>query len=194
MTDFYKKSIQEILNKINKINKSKFLVGVDGPGGSGKSTFAKELVELLSNTRIVRMDDFYKPENLRQESNAEIGSYFDWQKLEKQLLIPFMENLGIRFQKYDWQCDSLKEWQYISKNSNVIVEGVYSTRQELSKYYDLKIWIDCPADDRLLRGIERGGIEMKNQWQNVWMKQENDYLEKYHPISLSDIIINGYNA
>ena len=196
MSYFYKEHVQRVLYKVNKINKPKFIIGVDGPGGSGKSTFATELLEFISNVEIVKMDDFYKPENLRKELNSvsEIGAYFDWRRLEKQLLIPFVENLDIRFQKYNWNCDSLNEWQYISKNSNVIVEGVYSTRPEISKYYDLKIWIYCPADVRLLRGIERDGLEKMELWQNVWMKQENEYLEKYNPISLSDININGNNV
>jgi hypothetical protein len=87
------------------------------------------------------MDDFYKPKHLRDRSNSssEVGDYFDWKRLEMQLLIPF-------------------------------------------------------AEFRLLRGIERDGIEMKDYWQNVWMKQENDYYQKQKPFLLSDIKINGYHA
>ncbi len=142
------------------------------------------------------MDHFYKPKTLRDaaDSSSEVGAWFDWRRLEKQLLVPFTENREIRIQKYDWESGSLKDWQSIPDTSNVIVEGVYSTRKELSKYYDLKIWIDCPADIRLSRGIERDGIEMKEHWQNVWMKQEGDYYNNHKPFLLSDVQICGYDS
>jgi len=193
---YFQKHIQEILDAINNSNKSRFIIGIDGLGGSGKSTFAKELIDSLSNTEIVHMDDFYKPETLRRGSNSisEIGAFFNWRKLESKVLIPFTNNLEISFQKYDWPSDSLKNWQNISEESNIIVEGVYSTRKELSKYYDFKIWINCLPEIRLARGIKRDGIEIKEYWQNVWMKQENEYLEKHKPFLLADFNINSSNA
>ena len=196
MSEYYQKQIQEILNIIHKLSKSKIIIGIDGLGGSGKSTFARELVERLSDTEIVQMDVFYQTEQMRKKLNPtkEIGSYFDWNRLEREVLIPFSNNLEIRFQKYNWENDSIKDWQNISKNSSMIVEGVYSTRKELSKYYDLRIWIDCPSEIRLQRGIERDGIEMKEYWENVWMKQENEYYKKQRPYLLSDININTSNA
>ena len=197
MLRYYQKYISKVIESINiKSSKSKFIIGIDGLGGSGKSTFAKELIESMENTEIVHMDDFYKCENMRKEpkSNSEIGFFFDWRKLENEVLIPFTNDLEISFQKYDWSSDSLKYWQNISKNSNVIVEGVYATRKELSKYYDLKIWIDCPSEICLERGIDRDGIEMKEYWQNVWMKQENEYLEKHKPFLVADLNISGSNA
>jgi len=35
---------------------------------------------------------------------------------------------------------------------------------------------------------------MKEYWQNVWLKQENEYYEKQKPFLLSDININSSNA
>jgi uridine kinase len=196
MSKFYQKDIYEVIDKLNKSGKPKFIIGIDGPGGSGKSTFAKELIEIMKNTEIVHMDDFYKSEKMRTESGSsfEIGAFFDWRKLESQVLIPFSENVGISFQKYDWPSDSLKYWQSISKESNIIVEGVYSIRNELSPYYDLKIWIDCPAEICLTRGIERDGIEIKEYWQNVWLKQEKDYLGKHKSFLYADLKISGCNT
>jgi uridine kinase len=196
MSRYYQKHVQGILDAINKLCKSKFIIGIDGLGGSGKSTLAKELIGNISNTEIVHMDDFYKMKNMREESNpnSEIGAFFDWRRLESQVLIPFTNNLEISFQKYDWLSGSLKHWQNISKDSNVIVEGVYSTKEELSKYYDFKIWIDCLPEIRLTRGIKRDGIGMKEYWQNVWMKQENEYFEKHKPFLTADLNIISSNA
>lgn len=196
MSNFYQEQIQEVLYKISRLNKTRFIIGIDGLGGSGKSAFAGELAVFIPNAAIVHMDHFYKPKNWRAatDSSSEVGAWFDWRRLEKQLLVPFTENREIRIQKYDWESGSLKEWQSVSNTANVIVEGVYSTRRELAKYYDLKIWIDCPADIRLSRGIERDGIEMKEQWRDVWMKQEDDYYNKHKPFLSSDVKINGFDS
>ena len=196
MKRYYQNYIHKVIEEINKSRKSKFIIGIDGFGGSGKSTFAKELMEIIKNTEIVHMDDFYKSEDMRKEPNTsnEIGFFFDWRKVESQVLKPFTNNLEISFQKYDWPSDSLKYWQNISKESNVIVEGVYSTRKELSKYYDLKIWIDCPTEICLARGIERDGVEIIDHWKNVWLKQEKEYIEKHKPFLYADFKINGSKA
>jgi uridine kinase len=195
MLKYYQKDIHNVLNFINGFKKSKFIIGVDGAGGSGKSTFVNELAENLINTEIVRMDDFYKPEYLRKEPNAgnEIGFFFDWRKLEREVLIPFTNYSDINFQKYDWPSNTLKYRQKIPRESNIIIEGVYSIRKELADYYDLKIWIDCPSEICLARGIARDGIEIKEYWQNVWMKQEEEYAEKHKPFLYSELTVNSSN-
>lgn len=193
MLYFSRKIIQNVLENIKRLSASKFIIAIDGPGGSGKSTLAEELLSYLPGAFTVHMDDFYKPKYLREEplSKTEIGGYFDWERIEKQIIIPFAENRDIKYQKYNWQFDSLNDWVLIPKSSNVIVEGIYSSRKELSHYYNLKIWIECPPDVRLSRGIERDGIEMKEYWQKVWMKQENDYFEKQEPFKSANIIISN---
>ena len=74
------------------------------------------------------------------------------------------------------------------------MEGIYSNRTELSKYYNIKIWIECPEDIRLSRGIARDGKEMKEYWQNVWVIQEKRYYEEHKPYLRADIILNNGKA
>jgi len=74
---------------------------------------------------------------------------------------------------------------------NIIIEGVYSIRKELAIFYNLKIWVECSAQTRLKRGMERDGLKMKEQWENFWMKQEDEYVEKHKPHLYADIIVNG---
>jgi uridine kinase len=83
MVYYYKEPIQNILESIKKLNTSKFIISIDGLGGSGKSTFANELHEHIPNSLIVHMDDFYKPKESRKEfsSITEIGGYFDWKRV-----------------------------------------------------------------------------------------------------------------
>ncbi len=191
---FYKKEqIQEILKIIEKLHSVKYSIAIDGLGGSGKSTLAKELSEYIKNSTIVSMDDFYKTRELRRRlsSQEEIGGYFDWKRLEKQILIPFTENRIIKYQKYDWPDDILHSPENIKISKNIIVEGIYSNRAELSNYYNIRIWVECPEDIRLSRGIARDGKEMKDYWEKVWLRQEKRYYEEQKPNLRADIILNS---
>ncbi len=190
---FYNSQINKIISEIGKLNKPNLVIGIDGCGGSGKTTFALELLKNLPGTYLIHMDDFYKPKKFRneQDQNSETGSFFDWERLEEEVLKPFSVNGKINFRKYNWQHDSLSDWFNIPFGFNIIIEGVYSTRKELAVYYDLKIWIDCKKETRLKRGIERDGLNMKEYWEKVWMKQEDEYLKNHKPDLAAEIIING---
>ncbi len=192
MTDYSSTIVESILTAIQNLNTGRFIIGIDGPSASGKSTLANELIGYLNNTEIICMDNFYKPGELRNEADRinEIGSYFDWRRLEKQVLIPFKNNLDIVYDNYDWMTDRISGSKHISRKHNIIVEGVYSIRKELANYYNYKIWIDCPYETRLQRGIIRDGIEMKDYWETVWMKQENEYMAAHKSSSYADFIID----
>ncbi|MDZ4957248.1 uridine kinase, partial [Clostridium perfringens] len=61
------KPFQQLLINMENLqrNQSTILIGVDGCGGSGKSTFSKEIAELSTKITIIYMDDFYLPSNSR---------------------------------------------------------------------------------------------------------------------------------
>jgi uridine kinase len=42
-------------------SRSHLLVAIDGGGGAGKSTLARNLADALGDATIVQMDDFYRP-------------------------------------------------------------------------------------------------------------------------------------
>lgn len=56
-------SFKEFMETISEITKmqSTLVIGIDGCGGSGKSTFADKMKEVLPNITIVHNDDFYFP-------------------------------------------------------------------------------------------------------------------------------------
>lgn len=108
----------------------------------------------------------------------------------KQVLVPISNGVDGYYQRYDWNSDKLLEW-YRVPIGLVIVEGVYSIRNELYKYYDYTIWIETNYQTRLLRGIERDGEKMREMWEKVWMPAEQYYVEIEEPYGKADIIIDG---
>jgi len=189
----YQNLAMNLLNIYNIKNKP-VLIGIDGCGGSGKSTFAQNLNNYLDASTIVHMDDFYMPsDSNKKEDNTQVGVDFDWRRLEKQVIKPIKSDLkNFSYQKYNWIDDKVNEKMNEVMISNfIIIEGVYSTREELRKYYDFNIWVECPYDIRLKRGIERDGEERREMWVNNWMIAENKYIELYKPINFANLIIDG---
>jgi uridine kinase len=73
----------------------------------------------------------------------------------------------------------------------VIVEGIASSRPELASVWDFVIWVECPRELRLRRGIERDGEELRWKWETVWMPEEDAYVRDQDPIGRANIVVDG---
>lgn len=170
------------------------LVGVDGPGGAGKSVFARALAQDMPNAAVVEMDDFFLPSAERSADDPltkPIGGDFDWQRVRDQVLCPLSKRCTAVYRRYDWETDRLAEKHGVSPDAIVIVEGVYSTRDELASYYDFTIWVECPRELRLARGIARSGEQIRERWENDWMIAEDRYIASQRPQDRASLILDG---
>jgi uridine kinase len=165
------------------------LVGIDGCGGAGKSTLARELATVVPHVSVVQFDDFYR--SSADRSDEEIGGNFDWRRLRDQLLQPLANGETAHYQRYDWDGDELAEWHEIQPLGVLIVEGNYSTRSELRGFYDFTIWVDAPHDVRLRRGVQRDGEDSGATWLNVWMREEVRYVAAHRAAEHVDVVIDG---
>lgn len=155
------------------------IIGIDGCGGAGKSTFAETLAQELGGCSIVHTDDFAswdEPLNW-------------WPRLVEKVLIPLSRSEQARYQRYDWDTQQLADWLLV-ESETVILEGVSSTRREFRPYLAYRVWIDTPAELRLKRGLERDGQEMENQWR-IWMADEERYMADHLPRESAQLIVNG---
>ncbi|MES5955358.1 uridine kinase [Bacillus fungorum] len=175
---------------------SLIIIGIDGCGGAGKSTLANKIKSNFSTVTIVHMDDFYLPSAKivnENPTNKSIGADFDWKRLLQEVFDPISNGIEGCYKRYDWETDSLAESHTVPANGIVIIEGVYATRQELAGMYDLKIWVNCPRETRIKRGIARDGEAARDMWENNWMVAEDMYVESHKPHEFADIIIDGTN-
>ncbi len=181
--------INKIINKINEIIsvKSYCFVAIDGCGGSGKSTLAECIATRNFGGQIIHMDDFYKPSNERLQlhiSKKESG------RLKQDVIIPIMNRMEARYQRYDWNEDKLAEWHIVKPDGLIIVEGVYSISEQLHDFFDIKIFVECNRGLRLKRGLMRDGENALDFWEQ-WMIGEDKYLKEQKPMDRSDFIIPG---
>lgn len=163
------------------------IVGIDGRGGAGKSSLAEALAALDPTVTIVHVDDFYDPTTDR----TEIGATIDWRRVVDQVLAPLHSDHPGRYQRFDWDSQSLEEWHDVPTGGIVILDGVYSLRRELADHLTYRIWLEVPRDVGMERGIARDGQASRTWWLDEWMPDEDRYVAEQRPGDAADVVIDG---
>ena len=118
------------------------LVGVDGAGGSGKSTYPATLSD-----KIVPMDDFVTGP----------WQWFDFDRVRRDVVEPLLRGEPARYQRLDWNDGQLKEWRVVEPGGVVVIEGVGALDRRLRDAYDQRVWVETPREICVRRGLERDG-------------------------------------
>ncbi|NND02604.1 MAG: AAA family ATPase [Acidimicrobiia bacterium] len=156
------------------------LVGIDGPGGAGKSTFAAGLADAAGGAPVVHTDDF---------ASAQHPTDW-WPRMLAQVIEPLRRCDVARFQRHDWASESLAEWHTVEPAPIVIIEGVSAGRSEWAELLSFVIWIDTPREERLRRGVERDGPGAGNDWE-LWMAEEDIHFALDATRERADVVIDG---
>ncbi len=191
----YSNHIDIILSLINeKRNRctTRVLVALDGAGGAGKSTLARQLRDRCSNAAIIEMDNFYRPEEMpvRRAWTPQEGyqKFFDWKRLRDQVLEPLRSGRYSEYQVYDWISNSLSGWRNVPLDPVIIIEGVYSLRPELRSVYHISLFVETPKEICLNRLRSRTDKEEDIQ---MWRAAEEWYFDNIMPQKNCDLIIEG---
>jgi uridine kinase len=157
------------------------LVGVDGCGGSGKTTFAARLSAAAGDCPVVHTDDF----------SSHDRPFEGWPRLLHEVVEPLLRSEPATFRAYDWVARRLAdEVMTIPPAPLVVIEGVGATRAAWRDALTLRIWVDAPRDLRLQRGLDRDGAHMREFWQ-WWMALEDDYVATEQPFTHADVVVDG---
>ena len=168
---------------LKPVGRKTVLIAIDGFGGSGKTTLAKWLADRLGGARVCS-DDFARPG----------VQGWEWNRFQEQVLSPLLVDERARYQRYDWNDDRLAEWHELEPGGFLVAEGVSISRQELGDPWDLKVWVECPYELRLARGVERDGEAMRDTWVGLWIPEEARYVETQRPHERADFIVLGYES
>lgn len=156
------------------------IVGIAGGTGSGKTTVVKKIMEKFPNEQVVVIpqDAYYKDNgHISLEERQKIN--FDHpDSLEFTLLIDHLEKLRdgqtIDMPIYSYlTCLRSKETIPVKPARVVVVEGIMILcDSRLRDMFDIKVFVDADADDRLGRVIQRDIVERGRSLMAV--------LERYH--------------
>jgi uridine kinase len=145
------------------------LVAVDGPAGSGKSTFAAALAAALSErvtapdgVLVLHLDDLYEGWK---------GLDGVWESLATGVLEPLAEGRPGRYRRYDWDAETWAEWVEVPVPRVLVVEGCGSGTRAATELAVATVWVEAPADVRLARGLARDGVSLRVRWLD-WMVSE----------------------
>lgn len=163
------------------------LIGIDGHGGSGKSSLANLLSQKL-DAQIIRTDDFASWDNPLNWWPLVIERVFEPIKAGSQTL---------SYPRSKWWENHNPEPVVDQPVTNMmILEGVSALRKEFRPYISLGIFVDTPEAICLERGLARDSgtgksrEELTKIWQG-WLKDENTYMERDKPRQHADIVLDG---
>ena len=168
------------------------LVGIDGPGGAGKSVLSASIARKDSCISVVPIDDFYVPRDNRVGGRDAVLT--PWKNMEvsrllREVLQPLNAGNEGSYRRYDWGSDALAERRVVPVDGTVLVEGVYALMPPLKDYYHLRMWIDCPRELRLARGLARDGQDALARWRDQWMPAEDRYASIQRPKDGADLVL-----
>lgn len=183
------------------MNQRSLLLGIDGLGGSGKTTYAYQLQQQLKHSIVVHLDDFIHMEKVRYNEDFEewYGYYYlQWRYdyLIDKLLGPLKNGLAIHetIELYDKETDSyIMQEIEIPLGTTVIVEGVFLQRPELRAYFDRVIYLEVDRGTRIKRVVDRdtyigSSEEIVRKYNKRYLPAEDMYVAQCNPLALADAV------
>ncbi len=150
-----------------KEDKKITIIGIAGGTGSGKTTVVRKIVEALPphQVAVVPLDSYYNDtsemeEEDRHKINFDHPDAFDWKLLIKQVN-ELRNGIAIEQPTYSYLiCNRLPETIHVEPKPVIIIEGIMTLlNKKLREMMDLKIFVDCDSDERLIRNIQRDTID-----------------------------------
>ncbi|GAA3440582.1 uridine kinase family protein [Planomonospora venezuelensis] len=155
------------------------VVAVDGPGGSGKTTFAGRLGRALE-CQVVHSDDFPVP------WDGPLEAWFT--QVEEQVLGPLAAGRPGRYRRYDWARGAFAGWVEVPVAPVLLLEGVSTARRTAPVAYS--VWVEAPRELRLARALARDGAALEPQWRS-WMRAEDEWFAADGTRSRADLLVDG---
>lgn len=164
-------SPETTISEAIKLAREKFsrpiVVALDGGSGSGKSTIANRLQQLM-NVSLVQLDDFYQTqvpeaEWPRKSVKQRLEGAFDWIRVRKEAIEPLLAGRSGRWRAFDFlrglsaggTYHLRTEFTEVAPAPVILLEGAYSASPPLRNLIDLAVLIDVPVKERHLRATER---------------------------------------
>jgi len=138
------------------------LVCVDGPAGSGKTTLAAAIADVVDDAHVVHCDEMLQ----------------GWRGLPglADTVERFLEPLAIgeatRWTRWDWATDGWAESHPVEAGGLLVLEGVGCWSPAIAPLVGVLVWVEAESALRLRRGVARDGEHMRPQWEQ-WRTDED---------------------
>lgn len=153
-----------------------YIIGIAGGSGSGKTTFAKKVLNRLdaNDVTLVSMDSYYlhnTPESIntvKGNPNFDHPHAFDWELLNHHISM-LKEGKAIESPVYDFKTSSRKKEVTIIEPTKIILfEGIFTLfDKEIRKLLDIKCFLHVDSDIRFTRRLHRDVKERGRSLESV---------------------------
>jgi uridine kinase len=167
-----------------------FLVGIAGGSGSGKTTFAKKILQkldpnLTESIALLHQDSYYLPSppqalKVNGEGNFDHPHAFDWELL-KEHLAGLKRGERVSAPIYDFRNNRRTvETESVGPCRAILMEGIFTLWDaEIRNLFDLKIYLNVEADIRFIRRLHRDVRERGRTLDNI-IRQYYDTVRPMH--------------
>jgi uridine kinase len=143
------------------------IIGICGGTGSGKTTVVNKILDILpqDHVAILSQDAYYKDNSTIPIEQRKFINFDHPDSIEFDLLLEHVELLKkgetIQMPIYSYiTCTRSKETITIESKDVIILEGILLfTDERVRNICNVKVFVDAPSDERLLRVIKRDIIE-----------------------------------
>ena len=183
--------------------KQVYVIGVAGGSGSGKSTFAARLQESFPDAvALVSCDNYYRAHHDIPLEERRLLNYDAPEALEFDLMVSHLKALkrgeAVDCPVYDFSLHNRSEEVCrIEPKPVIIVDGILILSDPaLRETFDLKIYVETDADERILRRAKRD-MEVRGRHMEDIMHQYLTTVKPMHEAFVepskkhADLILNG---
>ena len=179
------------------------MIGIAGGTGSGKSTFTNKIKQRFGDdVTVIYHDNYYRRrDEMTYEERTKVN-YDHPSALETELLVEHLKKLkmgqSVECPIYDFtQHNRSNETYTIHPSKIFLIEGILIFSDEnLRDLFDIKVFVEADADERILRRIVRDVKERGRDLDNI-MDQYLTTVKPMHSLyveptkTTADIIINS---
>ena len=167
---------------------SKPLVLVDGKGGSGKTSFAVVLANVL-NANIVATDDIcWNADPIHWDNEMLNG-----------IIQPWLNGANAAYTPLGWTKKNRNGFIEVDSSKTLIIEGSGACRKTLRKVAAYSVWIDTEPDISRERVIQRdlanGGngatLESVTEFTDWWDSVVDPFLAEEEAWKYANVIVSG---
>lgn len=151
------------------------VIGIAGGTGSGKTTVAEVILDRAGaeNIALLPHDAYYKDLSNLPEAQRQVVNFDHPDSLDTPLMVEHVRLLKnwhpVEIPVYDFANHARTDQSVrVDPQPVIIVEGILIFAEaELREYFDVKIFVDTPADIRFIRRLQRDLIERKRTLDSV---------------------------
>ncbi|MCL2077634.1 MAG: hypothetical protein FWH08_04420 [Oscillospiraceae bacterium] len=180
-------TLSNLTAKILKIA-NKPLILIDGYGGSGKTTLAGRIVDILK-ANLVSTDDvcWYSD-----------PTHWDGEMLNG-IIQPWLNGKNVAYKPTGWVKENRQGFIEVDSSKPLVIEGMGACRKTLRKFATYSVWVDAEPDIARTRVIKRdiaagengGTLESVTKFTDWWDSLVHPFLLEEKPWKHVNIIVSG---